>query len=215
MLELAGGEVARGAGAVDGHQIDVRRAIADPPLVVEAAEEPLDLARCLRLFVFGVVALVAGAAGERDLRPVGAETHIAYSVGHRGDGAHLATGADRHDVQRGLVVGVAALGGERERGAVGTPRRLPVMLAVGHRARCGLAGCVWSAWSAWSAWSVGEPHLRRGGVGGNVDPRHDERDLRSVRGHRRRAGLDDRPDEPLGKLTMIHWATPYPAIKSA
>ena len=71
VLEFAGREVARCAGAVGGDHVDVLGPIDDPVLAVEAAEEPLDLARRLPRGVLGLVALVAGAAGERDPPPVG------------------------------------------------------------------------------------------------------------------------------------------------
>jgi hypothetical protein len=47
VLELAGREVARRPGAVGGDDVHVLRAVEDPVLAVEAAEEPLDLARRL------------------------------------------------------------------------------------------------------------------------------------------------------------------------
>ena len=52
------------AGAVGGDDVDVLRAVEDPALVVEAGEERLDLARRLPALVLGLVAGVAGAAGE-------------------------------------------------------------------------------------------------------------------------------------------------------
>ena len=71
VLELAGRQVARRAGAVGGDDVDVLRAVEDPVLAVEPREEALDLARRLPADVLGLVALVAGAARERDPPAVG------------------------------------------------------------------------------------------------------------------------------------------------
>jgi hypothetical protein len=64
VLELAGRQVARRPGAVRRHDVDVVRAIEDPVLPVESAEESLDLAGRLPGDALGVVALVACPAGE-------------------------------------------------------------------------------------------------------------------------------------------------------
>ena len=104
MLERTGREVADGAGAVGGDDVDVLRAVEDPALVVEPAEEPLDLAWRLPALVLGLVAGVTGAAREGQPASVGGPRHVADTVRQRGDGAHLAGAFDGQDVQRRLVL---------------------------------------------------------------------------------------------------------------
>ena len=133
VLELAGRQVAGADRAVGGHDVHVLRTVEDPVLAVEAAEESFDLARRLPRLVLLLVPLVAGAARERDPPPVGRPREITEAVGPRADGAHLARGGDRHDVQRRVALLLAAPRGEGEEPPVGRPGRVGVVFARRQR----------------------------------------------------------------------------------
>src|SRR4051794_30953988 len=77
------------AGAVGGDDVDVLGAVEDPVLTVETGEEALDFAWRLPADVFGLVAGVAGTAGEGDPPPVGRPCEVAESVGHGADRAQF------------------------------------------------------------------------------------------------------------------------------
>ena len=135
VLVRPGRQVAHGAGAVGGHDVDVLRAVEHPALVVEAGEERLDLARRLPALVLGLVAGIAGAAGERQPLAVGRPGDVGDAVGHRDDRAHLAGAVDGQDVQRRLLVLLAAPRAERQPAAVGRPHRAGVVGAGRDRRR--------------------------------------------------------------------------------
>ena len=80
VLERAGRQIADGAGAVGGDDVDVLGAVDDPPFVVEAAEEPLDLAWRLRALVLGLVAGVTRATREGEPVSVRGPRHVGDTV---------------------------------------------------------------------------------------------------------------------------------------
>ena len=162
------------------------RPVDDPSLAVEPGEQRLDPARRLPALVLGVVALVAGAAGEGDLLAVGRPRRLGEALGHRPERAHLAGSGDGHHVQRRLLLLLAALGREGEEPSVGRPGRLGVVGSRRDRRRIAIG--------------TGEPHPAGRRVLVEVDRRHDEGDAlcrratpparrpRSVRGTARGAG---------------------------
>ena len=99
----------RGAGAVGGDDVDVERSVDDPAHVVEAGEERLDLARRLPPLVLGVVAGIAGPAGEREPLAVRRPREVVDAVGHRRTTVRTSPGpVDGQDVERRLVLLLAA-----------------------------------------------------------------------------------------------------------
>ena len=171
MMVRSRGEVAWRAGAVGVDDVHVRWPVDDPALAVELREERLDLPRRLPALVLGVVALVAGAAGEGDQLAVGRPGRLGEALGHRSQRPHLAGAGDRHDVQRRLLLLLAALGREGEEAPVRRPGRLGVV-GSGRDGRRIAVGS-------------GEPHPACRRVLVEVDRRHDEGDALAVGGHGR------------------------------
>ena len=174
VLEGSRREVAHGAGAIGGDHVDVLGPVEHPPLVVETAEEALDLARCLPALVLGFVPGVAGPAGEGQPAAVRRPGHVADAVGHGDDGAHLAWAVDREHMQRRLVVLLATARGERQPAAVRRPCRALVAGTVRQRH----GGAV----------RVGQPHAAGRRVLGQLDGRDDEGDALAVWADRGAAG---------------------------
>ena len=127
VLILPRRQVARRAGAVGGDDVDVLGAVEDPVLAVEPREEAFHLPRRLPADVLGFVALVAGAAGERDPAAVGRPLEIAEAVRHRAHGPRLARSGDREDVERRVTLLLAASRRERQELAVGRPLGVAVV----------------------------------------------------------------------------------------
>ena len=177
---------------VGPHDVDVARPVGDPPDVVEPAEERLDLAGWLPALVLGLVAGVAGAAGERDPRPVGRPLDVVDAIRHRDDGAGLARAVDGQDVERGVVLlGRPLLATARREGqepAVGRPHRGAVARPGGQRRR--------------RAVGPGQPDAAAGGVLVDVDRRDDERGALTVGRQGRTAGRDPAVDDAAGDVAV-------------
>ena len=192
VLEIAGGEVARRRRAIRRHNVDMRGAIEDETLAVEPREEPFDLARRLPAFVVGRVALVLGAADERDRTAVGAPLDAVDTVLHRRNGPQLARSVHRQHMQRRLPLLLAASGCEREAAAIGAPRRVAVtLLAVGE-------------WP-WGSAAVGrcDPQLGAVAVLGEIHLGDLEHDLGAVRGDGGAGSCDDAGDDAFSDFGVL------------